>query len=98
MRDYGEWGDLDWEIAASPPPEFVRLIDSLAPRKRVVEFGVGSGRMMFPLLEAGFDVLGVDVSPTMLGILTARCSPHRVMLRCLDVTLERPWMLKLMLS
>ena len=85
MRDYGEWGDLDWRIAGDPPSEFVEAVRRHVDGTQVVEFGAGSGRMMLPLLRAGFDVVGVDSSPTMLGILTSKCSDFVVRLRCMDV-------------
>jgi SAM-dependent methyltransferase len=38
----------------------------------VLEVGVGTGRVMLPLLEAGFDVWGVDTSPAMLSRATPK--------------------------
>lgn len=40
---------------------------------RVLEAGVGSGRIMIPLLEAGFQVDGLDSSPNMLASCRKRC-------------------------
>jgi SAM-dependent methyltransferase len=39
----------------------------------VLELGCGTGRMLIPLLEAGIDASGVDVSPDMLDRCRARC-------------------------
>lgn len=38
----------------------------------ILEIGVGSGRMLLPLLEAGYQVHGIDQSPEMLE----RCQHH----------------------
>ena len=40
----------------------------------VLEIGVGTGRIAVPLAEAGFRVLGVDLSAPMLGVLAAKDS------------------------
>src|SRR5713226_6852113 len=34
----------------------------------VLEIGCGTGRVLVPLAQAGFDVVGIDVSPAMLAI------------------------------
>jgi SAM-dependent methyltransferase len=41
---------------------------------RVLEPAVGTGRMLVPLMETGFDVEGLDNSPEMLAICRARCA------------------------
>ncbi|MUV07116.1 methyltransferase domain-containing protein [Planococcaceae bacterium Storch 2/2-2] len=41
---------------------------------RILEAGVGSGRVLIPLLEAGHTVDGVDASPDMLASCRARCA------------------------
>jgi len=42
----------------------------------VLEVGAGTGRVMEPLLEAGFEVWGVDSSPAMLERARARLTAH----------------------
>lgn len=45
----------------------VELYASLAaPGARVLEVGTGTGRIAFALAERGFEVVGVDLAPTML--------------------------------
>jgi SAM-dependent methyltransferase len=39
---------------------------------RVLEVACGSGRVLVPLVRAGFDVVGVDVSPHMLDLTRAK--------------------------
>jgi SAM-dependent methyltransferase len=40
---------------------------------RVLEPAVGTGRVLIPLLQAGFDVDGYDTSPEMLAVCHERC-------------------------
>jgi SAM-dependent methyltransferase len=40
--------------------------------QRVLEVACGSGRVLVPLARAGFDVVGLDVSPHMLGLAQAK--------------------------
>lgn len=64
----------DWEHRnmVADIPFNVRLARDYASRGRVLEFACGTGRVTFPLIEAGldaeFDVVGVDVTPAMLEI------------------------------
>jgi 2-polyprenyl-3-methyl-5-hydroxy-6-metoxy-1,4-benzoquinol methylase len=46
--------------------EAARLAEVLKPGSRVVDFGVGDGRVAIPLRRLGFDVTGADASPRML--------------------------------
>ena len=39
---------------------------------RVLELGIGTGRLAIPLAEAGLDVTGIDVSPAMVARLRAK--------------------------
>lgn len=48
------------------------LVTSLAPGGRVLEMGVGTGRLAVPLAAAGLKVTGVDASSEMLERLRAR--------------------------
>jgi SAM-dependent methyltransferase len=40
--------------------------------RRVLEIGCGSGRVLVPLARAGFEVVGIDVSPHMLALAQAK--------------------------
>lgn len=43
-----------------------------APNPRMVEYGVGWGNMTVAMLQAGFDVLAVDIDPKWLALLEMR--------------------------
>ena len=45
-----------------PNPEILDLIPTLPPGASVLDLGCGEGRVALPLAEAGFRVVGVDVS------------------------------------
>ncbi|MEE2896525.1 MAG: methyltransferase domain-containing protein, partial [Planctomycetota bacterium] len=45
-----------------PNPEILELVPTLPARARVMDLGCGEGRLMLPLAEAGFELVGVDVS------------------------------------
>ena len=57
-------------------PFYVEL--ALAAGGRVLEVGVGSGRIAVPVALAGVPVVGVDTSPVMLDLARERAAPHGV--------------------
>ncbi len=61
-----------WYQAVSDVDATVRLIAELAgPGGRVLELGVGTGRLAIPMAAAGLQVTGVDASDAMLDRLRA---------------------------
>lgn len=52
--------------------ELARASTATGRARQVLELGCGSGRIALPLARAGVDVLGVDLSTTMLGRAVAR--------------------------
>lgn len=64
------------EFAQSAAPEIVRLLKAAAiPIGSVVDLGCGAGVLSAAMVEAGFDVTGVDNSADLLAIATAAV-PH----------------------
>lgn len=76
MRAEQPWGDqqLAWLYDAfsfdGDLPLYLEL--ARAQGQRVLELACGSGRVLVPLVKAGFDVVGVDISPHMLALSRAK--------------------------
>jgi ubiquinone/menaquinone biosynthesis C-methylase UbiE len=66
------------------------LVKRFAPRAfyRVLEPGIGTGRIAIPLAERGYHVTGIDISQEMLAILEKRISgrPLRISYQEADAT------------
>jgi SAM-dependent methyltransferase len=62
---YDEWYS-DYEESA------VDLLQELAGRGRVLELGIGTGRVALPLLRRGVHVSGIDASEAMIARLRAK--------------------------
>ena len=56
----------------------------LADGGRILEFGVGTGRIALPLADKGLDVWGVDGSPDMLKILKEKPGGDKITTLCGD--------------
>jgi len=52
--------------------EIARTLREIAPAPRLLEIGIGTGRIAVPLAEAGIEVVGVDVARQMLAKLRAK--------------------------
>jgi SAM-dependent methyltransferase len=68
----------------------VTFIQAAAPQGRVLELGVGTGRLAFPLADAGLTVHGVDASEGILAKLTERDAEGRIETSVCDFTEELP--------
>lgn len=68
---YGrDWADeYDDLYAGLDPTAAVDTLVELARGGRVLEFGIGTGRIALPLVERGVDVTGLDASPEMVAKL-----------------------------
>src|SRR6478735_1494618 len=79
MDDYGPatYGDRvadvydEWYDTVDPAEECA-LLAELAGGGRVLELGIGTGRIALPLAAAGIEVQGVDSSPAMVKQLQAK--------------------------
>lgn len=69
--DYGPWGAYNDLLAGPPGDDLLAFVAAVTggPPARVLEFGVGSGRIALPLSDVGYDVTGIDSSRTMLDLL-----------------------------
>jgi SAM-dependent methyltransferase len=56
----------------------IDLLFELAAGGRVLELGIGTGRMALPLAERGLEVLGIDASPAMTERLRAKPGGDRI--------------------
>ncbi len=71
----------DYDSLRGHPPEVAREIGQaiaaqMPSSARVLELGVGTGRIAVPVAQAGCQVVGMDVSAEMLGELAARIRQH----------------------
>ncbi len=66
--DY-EYRDLTADIEFN-----VGLAKDFAPNGKILEFCAGTGRITLPLVNAGFNVTGVDITPAMLNIARQKAS------------------------
>lgn len=77
--------DVFWE-AEGQAAELVLLEQFLEKHPgTALEIGCGSGRLMFPLLEKGYLVEGLDNSRAMLEMCRATCAPHEPVLHPADM-------------
>jgi SAM-dependent methyltransferase len=67
----------------------VDYLAGLASGGRILEFGVGTGRIAIPLSERSLDVWGVDGSPAMLEQLRAKDGGRKVKTLCGDFATVR---------
>lgn len=78
QHDPGEYGrnfaDVydEWYPGGDEEAIVAFLSQLLPSRARILELGVGTGRVALPLAEAGFRVTGLDSSPEMLETLTRK--------------------------
>ena len=74
-ESYGAvWADLYDEFFGTrdDPDVVVTALERLAPNGRVLEFGIGTGRIAIPLSERGVKVHGVEISQPMVDRLRAK--------------------------
>ncbi len=79
---YGDVTDVDATVS--------RMVDVAGPTGRVLELGVGTGRLAVPMAQAGLDVAGIDSSDAMLARLAARDTEHLVSSICGDMIDDLP--------
>jgi SAM-dependent methyltransferase len=77
---YGDlWDEIyDDEHAANDPSAAVAFLADLADGGRVLELGIGTGRIALPLSELGVTVTGVDSSSAMVQRLQRKAGGRQV--------------------
>lgn len=83
---FTEYGELSTQVYQITKPVGTSLggdleyyQDRLLPLKgKVLEAGVGTGRLLIPFLKQGIDMIGVDLSPYMLDLCRENCKEHGV--------------------
>ena len=78
---YGEaFADVydEWYGAVSDPDEVAALVTELAGGGRVLELGIGSGRLALPIAARGVEIWGIDASPAMVERLRAKPGGERI--------------------
>jgi SAM-dependent methyltransferase len=82
MNQYGQvfskfYDRYFYDYAENAAPELLRFFSSqMNPEKQmpVLDLGCGTGRVALKFLEAGYSVTGLDLSPEMLELASARCA------------------------
>ena len=82
---YDEWYSEISDVAAS-----TRALTELAQGGRVLELGVGTGRLALPLVDGGLDVVGVDASQAMLDRLARNDPAGRIHAVRSDIAVDLP--------
>ncbi len=67
----------DWYKLGDPAPE-AALLAELAAGGRVLELGIGTGRVALPLAALGVEVHGVDASPAIVERLRAKPGGEKI--------------------
>lgn len=75
---YGDrWADIydSWaeaRFSEEMTEATVSVLNDLAPNDKVLELGIGTGRLALPLAQRGLDVHGIDASKAMVARLRAK--------------------------
>ena len=67
-----------WPRLPATTERAVECLASVAGRGPILELGIGTGRIAFPLLQRGFAVHGIDASPAMVARLRAKPGGDRI--------------------
>jgi SAM-dependent methyltransferase len=86
---YDDWYAGVSDVAATVA-RIVELTGGSGDRGRVLELGVGTGRLAVPMALAGLDVHGVDASEAMLERLRAKDPDGRVKVTLGEMTADLP--------
>ncbi|MEM7288376.1 MAG: class I SAM-dependent methyltransferase [Actinomycetota bacterium] len=90
-QDPAAYGDAyadvydDWYSEISDVAATVAALRDLTPGRRLLELGVGTGRIALPLAEAGFTITGIDASQAMLDALRTKPGSDAIDARLTDM-------------
>jgi SAM-dependent methyltransferase len=82
---YDEWYEDVSDVEAT-----VDCLARLARGGRVLELGIGTGRLALPLAERGVSVEGIDASAAMVAQLRGKAGGERIDVRVGDMAAELP--------
>jgi ubiquinone/menaquinone biosynthesis C-methylase UbiE len=77
---YDETRGLPPDVTAQIADRLAGMMRDVAPEPRLIEIGIGTGRMAVPLAALGVRVTGIDISTKMLAVLRAKRDDIAVML------------------
>lgn len=77
---YDETRGLPRDVERAIAGGIARLVFDVSPEPRLLEVGIGTGRIAVPLAAEGIAITGVDISPKMLAQLLAKRRDIDVML------------------
>lgn len=80
----------DWYAEVSDVDASTRALRELAQGRRVLELGVGTGRLACPLADQGVEVVGVDASESMLERLAVNDPNATVEAHLMDMSVDLP--------
>ncbi|MGP8050307.1 MAG: class I SAM-dependent methyltransferase [Desulfobaccales bacterium] len=91
MADWGEIFAAPKMQGLPPNPEFLALLPELklAGCRRVLDAGCGVGRHLLPLVQEGFQVVGVDREASVLRVLQGRLQAAALAAPLLQADLRR---------
>jgi SAM-dependent methyltransferase len=68
-QDFAYYYDLFYQQQTDDINFYIKLASQMEGHPRILDLACGSGRITLPLLQAGFEVTGLDRSPEMLDAL-----------------------------
>jgi SAM-dependent methyltransferase len=77
---YDETRAVPPAVSAAVTAALLAALRRIAREPRLLEVGIGTGRIAVPLAAAGIRVTGIDISPEMLGVLLGKRADIDVML------------------
>jgi SAM-dependent methyltransferase len=93
VNEYGDGLAAVYDRIYPPAPDAdatAQFVHDEAPDGRVLELGIGNGRLALPMAKLGLQVHGVDASKEMLKLLAERDSEGRIEVTVGDFTKQLP--------